>query len=112
MQVTTTQGRPTFHLREYRRFPIQCIAYFTTDTGTGTGAIWNCSRGGVRLDSETPLAYGTVLKLFLMLPEVQHGIVVKEAVVCWSRGHEVGLAIRGIDPQEADRLQDFITACV
>jgi hypothetical protein len=110
--MSTARLQQRFHLREYRRFPIQCIAYFTTDTGTGTGAIWNCSRGGVRLDSETPLAYGTLLKLFLMLPEMSHGIVVKEALVCWSRGQEVGLAIRDIDPQEALRLQEFIYACV
>jgi hypothetical protein len=101
-----------FFLRKYRRFPIQCIEYFTVETATGSGTICNCSRGGVRMDSETPLVYGTVLKLFFMLPEVPHGIVVNEALVCWSRGHKVGLAIRTIDPKEAARLQDFIAACV
>jgi hypothetical protein len=109
---TARKSSQTFHLREYRRFPIQCIVYFTTETATGTGNIWNCSRTGVRMDSETPLACGTVLKVFLMLPEVPHGIVVKEALVCWSRGHEVGLAIHGIDHEEVARLQDFIAACV
>jgi hypothetical protein len=67
---------------------------------------------GRAANSETPLAYGPILKLFAMLPEVQHGIVVKEAAVCWSRGQEVGLAIRGIDAQEAARLHDFIASCV
>ena len=110
--MSTPRLQLHFHLREYRRFPIQCIAYFATETETGTGTIWNCSRAGVRMDSETPLTCGTVLRLLLMLPEVQHGIVVKEDMVCWSRGHDVGLAIRGIDPQEDARLQDFIAACV
>jgi hypothetical protein len=57
-------------------------------------------------------ACGTVLKVFVMLPEVHHGLVVDQATVCWSRGHEVGLTIRDINEQEVLRLQNFITACM
>ncbi|HJR77666.1 MAG TPA: hypothetical protein VJ805_11850 [Nitrospiraceae bacterium] len=39
------------------------------------------------------LAYGAALKLFVMLPDVPHGIIVEQEMVCWSRGLEVGLAI-------------------
>ena len=91
---------------------MQCVVYFTTEMATGTGTMWNCSRGGVRMDSETSLACGCVLKLFVMLPEVPHGIIVEQALVCWSRGREVGLEIQTIDPQDAARLQEFIMACV
>ena len=93
----------TFQVRPYRRFPVQCLVYFSTGTVTGTGTIWNLSLGGSWMDSDICLACGMVLKLFVMLPELQHGIVVDRATVCWCRGHEV---------QEAARLQNFITACV
>jgi hypothetical protein len=56
------------------------------------------------------LARGTVLKLFVMLPDLPHGIIVEQAIVTWSRGQEVGLAIRKIDRQDAARLQAFIAA--
>jgi hypothetical protein len=64
------------------------------------------------MDSEVPLISGAILKLFVMLPEVSQGIIVKEAFVCWSRGQEVGLAIRHIEPQDATQLQHFVAADV
>jgi hypothetical protein len=51
-------------------------------------------------------------QLFVMLPEVSQGIIVKQALVCWSRGQEVGLAIRHIDHQDATQLQHFVAAHV
>jgi hypothetical protein len=111
--LASKRWRQTFHLREYRRFPMQCLVYFSSETLTGTGSLWNLSRGGWRMDSEIPLPCGTVLRLLVMLPEMNHGLVVEQATVCWSRGgHEVGLGTQTIDALEAARLQDFITACV
>ena len=111
--MSTPRLQQRFHLREYRRFPMPCLVHFSTETFTGTGTLWNLSRGGWRMDSEIPLPCGTVLRLLVMLPEMKHGLVVEQATVCWSRGgHEVGLATQTIDELEAARLQDFITACV
>jgi hypothetical protein len=56
-----------FNLREYRRFPIQCIMFFTTGGRNRDGQDLECSRGG------TPLACGSALKFFLMLAEIKHG---------------------------------------
>jgi hypothetical protein len=64
------------------------------------------------MDSDVPLAAGAVLKLFVMLPEVSQGIIVKQAMVRWSRGQEVGLVIRHIEPQDATQLQHFVAAQV
>jgi hypothetical protein len=43
-----------------------------------------------------------------MLPDVPHGIIVEQAMVNWSRGQEAGLAILGMDRQDATRLQHVI----
>jgi hypothetical protein len=99
---------PTFRIREYRRIPVQCPLYFSHDGQYGAGTVWNLSCGGWRVDTEIPLTRGTVLKLFVMLPEVPQGVIVERAIVTWSRGQEVGLAILRIHPQDATRLQHVI----
>jgi hypothetical protein len=92
---------------------MHCLVYFTGETVTGTGTLWNLSHGGWRLDSEVPLPCGTVLRLFVMLSGMNQGLVVEQATVCWSRGgHEVGLATQTIDAREAARLQCFIRAAL
>lgn len=102
----------TFHLREYRRFPVNCLLYFSSDQLYGTGTVWNLSLGGWRVDSEVAVATGTTLTLFVMLPDNKQAVVVDEATVCWSRGHEFGLAIREMQDQDASRLKDFIAELI
>jgi hypothetical protein len=102
--------RPTFHVREYRRFPVNCLLYFSSDQLYGTGTVWNLSLGGWRVDSDVEVATGTTLTLFVMLPDSKQALLVDQAVVCWSRGHEFGLAVHQIKPEDAARLQDFIIA--
>jgi hypothetical protein len=51
---------------------------------------------------------GTALTLFVMLPDNQEALLVDQATVCWSRGHEFGLVIRRINDQDRVRLRDFI----
>ena len=82
--------------------------YFSYDGQYGAGTVWNVSCWGWRMDSEIPLTRGKVLKLFVMLPDMPHGIIVEQAMVCWSRGREIGLTTLLIDRQDATRLQHFI----
>ncbi len=56
---TTYARTPTFHVREYRRFPAQCSMYFSSDQVYGTGTIWNLSLGGWRVDSDLAVKRGT-----------------------------------------------------
>ena len=106
---TSQRLNQTFHLREYRRFPMHCVVYFSTDGVSGTGTMWNLSLGGLRMESDVWLASGRMLKLFIMPPECDHAIVVDHATVCWSRDHDFGLAIRQITPHDAVHLKDFMT---
>jgi hypothetical protein len=100
--------RHSFHVREYRRFPVNCLLYFSSDELNGTGTVWNLSLGGWRVDSDVKVPMGTVLTLFVMLPDIKQALLIDQATVCWSRGHEFGLAIRRINDQDRVRLRDFI----
>jgi hypothetical protein len=100
--------RPTFHVREFRRFPVNCSLYFSSDEVYGKGTVWNLSLGGWRVDSEVKVPPGTTLTLFVMLPDSQQAVLVDEAVVCWRRRHDFGLAIRKISPDDAARLRGFV----
>ena len=105
---TLQSSNRTFHIREYRRFPVNCLLYFTSDTLNGTGTVWNFSLGGWRVDSEVRVIAGTRLTLFVMLPDDKEALLVDQAVVCWSRGHEFGLVIREMKNQDRVRLRYFI----
>lgn len=100
--------RQTFHMREYRRFPVNCLLYFSSDHLYGTGTVWNLSLGGWRVDSDVTVATGTTLTLFVMLPDNKEAVLVDQATVCWSRGHEFGLVIREMKQQDRVRLGNFI----
>jgi hypothetical protein len=104
--------RQTFHVREFRRFPVNCLLYFSNDSLHGTGTVWNLSLGGWRIDSEVTVPAGTILTLFVMLPDEKEALLVDHAEVCWSRGHEFGLAIRSMKTQDAARLKSFVAALI
>ena len=43
-----------------------------------------------------------------MLPELPRRMIVEQAIVRWSRGHEFGLVIHAMKDQDRVRLRDFI----
>ena len=67
--MSRQRTQPTFQIREYRRVPVHCPLYLSHDGQYGAGTVTNLSCGGWRRDSETPLAQGTILKLFVILPK-------------------------------------------
>ncbi len=99
-----------FHIRANDRLATHCLVYFSTGAVCGTGTVWNLSLSGFRVDSDIALQQGTSVTIFAFLPDNQHAIVVNQAMVCWSRGHEFGLAIQNIQPRDATQLQRFIRA--
>ena len=106
--MSSPSVQPTFEIREYRRVPVHCPVYFYHGYQYGEGTAWNLSCGGCRLDSEVPLVAGAILKVFVMIPEMPCRMMVEQAIVRWSRGQEVGLAIRLIYRADAIRLLHFV----
>jgi hypothetical protein len=101
-------AKKSFHVRAHHRVPVQCSLYFSTGTVYGIGRVRNLSMGGLKIDSETAFAPGTPLTVYAALPNSELPIVIDEAVVCWGREHELGLAIRKIRSRDTRVLEHFI----
>lgn len=101
-----------FKLRGYRRFPVQCPLYYSNQSVQGAGMIWNISLNGWRADGICTVTIGTVLSLFVILPQSNKTVIVERAVVRWSRGQEFGLQTGIIHPIDSVRLRTLIHSLV
>jgi hypothetical protein len=102
----------TFQVRSFRRFPVQCSVYYSSDEFQGTGIAWNLSLNGWRVDGTHPVEPGTVVTLCVFLPGQHPTVFIDRATVCWSRGQEFGIAITSIKADEHARLEQFVTALI
>jgi hypothetical protein len=98
----------TFQVRPYHRLPLHAPLYFHNDHIQGTGALWNVSREGCRMDANVPLHAGTVVELMLLLGPTG-AVYVKAATVCWTRGLECGLRFILLQPGEAAHLERYVS---
>ena len=101
-----------FHVRSFRRFPVQCSVYYSSDLFQGTGIAWNLSLNGWRVDGTHPVEPGTVVTLCVFLPGQYPTVFVDRAIVRWSRGQEFGIEVNSIKADEQARLEQFVTALV
>ena len=102
----------TFRVRSFRRFPVQCSVYYSSDEFQGTGIAWNLSLNGWRVDGTHPVEPGTVLTLCVFLPSQYPTVFIDRATVRWSRGQEFGIAVTSIKADEHARLEQFVTALI
>ena len=101
-----------FHVRSFRRFPVQCSVYYSCDAFQGSGIAWNLSLNGWRVDGTHPVDPGTVVTLCIFLPGQHPTVFVDRAIVRWSRGQEFGVEVNTIKADEQARLEQFVTALV
>lgn len=101
-----------FHVRSFRRFPVQCSVYYSCDAFQGSGIAWNLSLNGWRVDGTHPVDPGTVVTLCIFLPGQHPSVFVDRAIVRWSRGQEFGVEVNTIKADEQARLEQFVTALV
>ena len=102
----------TFQLRSFRRFPVQCSVYYSSDALQGTGVAWHLSLNAWRIDGTHPVEPGTVVTLCVFLPDQHPTVFIDRAVVRWSRGQEFGIEVNEIKADEHARLEQFVTALV
>lgn len=102
----------TFQVRSFRRFPVQCSVYYSSDEFQGTGTAWNLSLNGWRVDGTHPLEPGTIVTLCVFLPGQHPTVFIDRATVRWSRGQEFGIAVTSIKADEQARLEQFVTALI
>ena len=102
----------SFHVRSFRRFPVQCSVYYSCDAFQGSGIAWNLSLNGWRVDGTHPVEPGTIVTLCIFLPGPHPTVFVDRAIVRWSRGQEFGIEVHAIKADEQARLEQFVTALV
>lgn len=102
----------TFHVRSFRRFPIQCSVYYSSDEFQGTGIAWNLSLNGWRVDGTHSVEPGMVVTLCVFLPGPHPTVFIDRATVRWSRGQEFGISVTSIKADEHARLEQFVTALI
>jgi hypothetical protein len=99
-----------FHIRTYRRVPLQATVYFLNEQFRARGFVWNLSLDGCRVDTDKEVLPGTEVSLMLNLPEAGEPIEVDSAVVAWSRGHELGFRWDAMRSLHAARLKAYLRA--
>jgi hypothetical protein len=109
---STSKVGTRFHVRSFRRFPVQCSVYYSSDEFQGTGIAWNLSLNGWRVDGTHPVEKGMVVTLCVFLPGQHPTVFIDRAVVRWSRGQEFGIEVNSIKADERARLEQFVTALV
>ena len=77
--VPLAMATSTFQVRTYHRLPIHSPLYFHNEHIQGTGAVWNVSRDGCRMNANVPLHPGTVVELMLC-----GAVYVKATIICWT----------------------------
>ena len=102
----------TFHVRSFRRFPVQCSVYYSSDEFQGTGIAWNLSLNGWRVDGTHSVEPGMVVTLCVFLPGPHPTVFIDRATVRWSRGQEFGISVTSIKADEHARLEQFVTALI
>lgn len=100
-----------FSIRLFRRFPVQCVASYSSGPFRGNGTVWNLSPSGWRLSGDLPMRPGESLSLTVALPNKQR-IDVRDAVVRWSRGQEFGVETVEIPKHTSDRLIHYVRRLV
>ena len=101
-----------FQLRSFRRFPVQCSVYYSSDAFQGTGIAWNFSLNGWRVDGTHPVEPGLIVTLCVFLPGQYPTVFIDRATIRWSRGQEFGIEVSSIKADERARLEQFVTALV
>lgn len=97
-----------YHLRSYRRFPVQCRIYYSNDQGSGIGTVWNLSMNGWRVDGTLAVRPGMSFTLCVILPTDGSTVFVDRATVRWSRGQEFGVETSAMKETEVRRLKRLV----
>jgi hypothetical protein len=101
-----------FHVRPYQRLPVHCSLYVQTEHTHDTGTLWNVSLEGCRISTTLALQVGTQVALLILLPEPGGAMLIKTALVCWTRGPDYGLRLVTLHPVEAACLDRYVTQAV
>lgn len=95
--------------REHERYLVEFPARFAGDC-EGVGIVYNLGMGGCKIVTDRPLIVGSMLALYLNVPNQTFAITVRMATVRWTIRYEFGLEFLGMEELERERLAQFLRA--
>jgi hypothetical protein len=93
-------------LRKHRRFRAEFRSRFSINRVEvpGEGLMEDLSPGGCRIMSMDTVKIGDDLELHIFPGESHSELFIQKAKVCWTRGHEFGVAFIAVQPDVLKRL--------
>ena len=93
--------------REHERYLVEFPVTFAGDC-EGTGIIYNLGMGGCKVVTDRPLVVGSMLALYLNIPNQTFAITVRMATVRWTMQYDFGVEFLGMEEIERERLARFL----
>jgi PilZ domain-containing protein len=93
--------------REHERYLVEFPVTFAGDC-EGAGIIYNLGMGGCKVVTDRPLVVGSMLALYLNVPNQTFAITVRMATVRWTMQYDFGVEFLGMEEIERERLGRFL----
>lgn len=99
-------------LRRGRRLPLQLSVSFTSDEVTGTGIMYNLSKEGCAIESETHMPMDSYLQMDVMVSPDESPVHVEFAAVRWSTRTEFGAEFLTLSDVSKKRILKYLATSI
>ena len=96
-------------LRRGRRVPLQLSVSFASDEVTGTGVLYNLSKEGCAVESDTHMPMNSYVQLEVQVSPDESPVLIEFAAVRWSTRSEFGAEFLTLSEESKKRLLKYQT---
>ena len=97
-------------MRKDVRYQVKCPVAFVVDGKPGDGAMFNLSRGGCAIETDTYAGVDDPISLQITVSSQPGPITIELGKVRWSTRREFGVEFMDVEPASKRRLDDFLLA--
>ena len=97
-------------LRRGRRLPLQLAVSFTSDEVSGTGIVYNLSKEGCAIQSETHMPMKSYLQMEIGMSPDESPVLIEFAAVRWSTRTEFGAEFLTLREDSKTRILKYLAA--
>ncbi|HKC93984.1 MAG TPA: PilZ domain-containing protein [Nitrospira sp.] len=96
-------------LRRHQRFPVHFHSVLSgPKLSESVGTIVNLSEGGCCVETDSQVYTGIQVALRLHVSGEESPILIEQAAVRWTRGHELGVGFITVAPPHKERLSQLL----
>ena len=99
-------------LRRGRRVPLQLSVSYVSDEVTGTGIIYNLSKEGCAVESDTHMPMNSYLQMEMQLSTDESPVLVEFAAVRWSTRTEFGAEFLTLAEGSKQRILKYLATSI